>query len=109
MSYLVSGNNAMARRRDALLDFSHRLAVARHWAQSHPDDYARVLAAEIGVTRPVARLVFDTDNPVPVPIDTAMIVDEQKTIDCFLAAGIIHARLDAAKLFDPSFNAALAE
>ncbi len=108
LSYLVAGNDAIARRRDPLLDFSHRLAVARHWAQAHPDDYARVLAAEIGVTRPVARLVFDTDTPVPVPIDTAVIADEQKTIDRYLAAGIIHARLDAAKLFDPSFNAAQA-
>ena len=108
LSYLVAGNGAIARQRDALLDFSHRLAVARHWAQTHSDHYARVLAAEIGVTQPVARLVFDTETPVPVPIDAGVVADEQKTIDRYLAAGIIHARLDATKLFDASFNAALA-
>ena len=108
LSYLVATNDAIARRRDALLDFSHRLASARRWAQAHPADYARVLAAEIGVTQPVARLVFDTEVPVPIPIDQRVIADEQKTADRYLAAGIIHARLDATRVFDASFNGALA-
>ena len=108
LSYLVASDDAIARRRDALLDFSRRLAVARRWAQSHPDDYARVLAGEIGVTQPVARLVFDTEVPVPIPIDQRVIADEQKTADRYLAAGIIHARLDATRVFDASFNGALA-
>lgn len=73
LSYLVATDAATARCRDALLDFSRRLAVARRWAQAHPDDYARVLAAEIGVTQPVARLVFDTEIPVPVPIDAVSV------------------------------------
>jgi sulfonate transport system substrate-binding protein len=108
LSYLVATNDAISRRPDALLDFSHRLAVARRWAQAHPDDYARVLAAEIGVTQPVARLVFDTELPVPIPIDARVVADEQKTADRYLAAGIIHARLDANRVFDASFNEALA-
>ncbi len=108
LSYLVATNDAIARRRNALLDFSHRLAAARRWAQVHPDDYARVLAAEIGVEQRVARLVFDIEVPVPIPIDDQVIADEQKTADRYLAAGIIHARLDAARVFDASFNEALA-
>ncbi len=108
LSYLVATNDAIARRRNALLDFSHRLAAARRWAQVHPDDYARVLAAEIGVEQRVARLVFDIEVPVPIPIDEQVIADEQKTADRYLAAGIIHARLDAARVFDASFNEALA-
>ena len=107
LSYLVATNDAIARRRDALLDFSHRLAGARRWAQAHPDDYARALAAEIGVEQRVARLVFDTDAPVPVPIDARVIADEQKTADRYLAAGIIHSRVNAGTAFDASFNATL--
>ena len=107
LSYLVATNAAIARRRDALMDFSRRLVVARRWAQLHPDDYARVLAAEIGVAQPVARLVFDTEIPVPIPIDARVIADEQQTADRYLSAGIIHARLDAAGVFDASFNGAL--
>ena len=108
LSYLVASDDAIALRRDAVLDFSHRLAVARRWAQAHPDDYARALAAEIGVTQPVARMVFDTELPTPIPIDDRVIADEQKTADRYLAAGIIHARLDATRVFDASFNEALA-
>ena len=108
LSYLVATDAAIARRRDALLDFSRRLAAARRWALAHPDAYARVLAAEIGVTESVARLVFDTDQPTPAPIDGRLIADEQGTADRFRAAGIIRARLDAAPLFDASFNGALA-
>ena len=107
LSYLVATNDAIAHRRDALLDFSRRLAIARRWATAHPDDYARALAAEIGVEQRVARLVFDTDAPVPVPIDARLIADAQKTADRSLAAGVIHARLDAAPAFDASFNATL--
>jgi hypothetical protein len=36
-----------------------------------------------------------------------VIRDEQKTADRYLAAGVIHGRLDAARVFDTSFNQAL--
>jgi sulfonate transport system substrate-binding protein len=107
LSYLVATDEAIARRRAALLDFTRRLAAARHWAKAHPEDYARVLATEIGVSQPVARLVFDTETPWPVPIDATVIADEQKTADRYLAAGLIRTRLDAPRLFDASFNEAL--
>ena len=107
LSFLVAGDPAIVRHRAALLDFCHRLAAARRWASAHPDEYARVLAAEIGVGQPVARLVFDTDAPVPVAIDSHVVADEQRTVDRYLAAGGIRTRLTAAPLFDTSFNAAL--
>jgi sulfonate transport system substrate-binding protein len=107
LSYLVASDDAIARRRAALLDFCRRLVVARRWADAHRDDYARVLAAEIGVSQPVARLVFETETPVPVPIDAQVVADEQRIADRYLAAGVIRTRLDAARLFDPSFNEVL--
>jgi sulfonate transport system substrate-binding protein len=108
LSYLVATNEAITQKRAALLDFARRLAAARRWAKAHPDEYARVLAAEIGVSQPVARLVFDTETPWPVPIDATVIADEQKTADLYLASGLIPTRLNAPALFDASFNQALA-
>ena len=108
LSYLVAADAAIAARRPALLDFARRLAVARRWATAHPDAYARVLAAEIGTTEPVARLIFDTENPVPVAIDAQVIDDEQKTADLYFNARLIHTHLDAPALFDASFNESLA-
>jgi len=107
LSYLVAADDAIANRRGPLLDFCRRLAVGRRWAQTHPDDYARVLAAEIGVTQAVARRVFDTETPVPIPIDDRVVADEQLTADLYFHARIIPARLDAGSLFDRSFNGAL--
>ena len=108
LSFLLASDDAIARRRDALLDFCRRLAVARRWAEAHRDEYAAVLAAEIGVSQPVARLTFDTETPVAVPINAQVMADEQRTADRYLAAGVIRTGLDAARLFDASFNPALA-
>ncbi len=107
LSYVTATDSAIADRRPLLNEFCHRLALARRWAQAHPAEYARVLAADVGVSEAVARLTFDTDSPVPVPVDTGVIVDEQKIADRYRAAGLIRMPVDAAKLFDVSFNAAL--
>jgi sulfonate transport system substrate-binding protein len=107
LSYVVASDTAIGQRRAALLDFCRRIAIARRWAQAHPQDYASVLAAEIGVSEKVARLVFDTETPLPVPIDTAVIADEQKTADRYANSGLVRTRLEAPRLFDASFNAAL--
>lgn len=107
LSYLIATDRAIAARRPALADFCRRLAAARRWALAHPDDYARVLAAEIGVSEPVARLTYTTDNTTPVAIDAGVIADEQRTIDLYTQAKLIHTRLDAKTLFDASFNETL--
>lgn len=108
LSYLVAADTAIAARRPALLDFARRLAGARRWAKAHPDAYARVLAVEIGISEPVARLIFDTESPVPIAIDAQVIADEQKTADLYFNAKLIRTQLDATTLFDASFNESLA-
>ena len=107
LSYVTAADSAITDRRPMLIEFCRRLAVARRWAQTHPAEYSRVLAADVGVSEPVARLTFDTDAPVPVPVDAGVIADEQKVADRYRAAGLIRTRLDAARLFDASFNMAL--
>lgn len=107
LSYLVASDTAIAHKRDALLDFTARLATARRWAATHQDEYAAVLAADIGVTAAVAQLIFERDTPMPVPIDEQVMQDQQKTVDRYVAAGVVRSRLDARRIFDASFNAAL--
>ncbi len=107
LSYMVARNDAIEHKREALLDFCGRLARARLWAVQHRDEYAAVLASEIGVTPAVARLIYEREAPLPVPIDEGVVRDQQKTADRYLGAGVIRSRLDAAKLFDASFNGAL--
>ncbi len=65
------------------------------------------MAAEIGVGETVAQLMLDTEMPVPVAIDDHVIADEQRVADLYLAARIIHTRVDARTAFDPSFNVTL--
>ena len=48
-----------------------------------------MLAADIGVSEAVARLVFETDAPVTVPIDARVIADEQAVADRYRAAGLV--------------------
>jgi len=107
LSYVVATDRAIGMQRDQLLDFSRRLVAARRWAASHPDEYARVLAAEIGVPVPVARLTFDTDVPIPVPIDEQVVADQQRTVDRYTKAGVIRSSLNTNKMFDPWFNEVL--
>jgi sulfonate transport system substrate-binding protein len=111
---LLSGLNfqtatltAIDARPAALTDYMRRLNVAWRWAASNPDAYATALAAEIGVTVPVAKLAFQTDVPVPVAIDDSVAAAEQRTADRYLAAGLLREKLTVASLFDRSFNGAV--
>ncbi len=104
LSYVVSTDRASGALRPQLLDFNRRLVAARRWADTHRDEYAAALAAEIGVPIPVARLTHDTEAPLPVAIDEQVIADEQRLADRYTRAGVIRTRLDAGKMFDLSFN-----
>ena len=53
-------------------------------------------------TPPVLGITFDC-------FDAQVVADEQRPADRYLAAGVVRAGLDAARLFDASFNPALAE
>lgn len=107
LSYQIATDTAIARDHSTLLDFVRRVAIARRWAQKNPDAYASVLAAEIGVSLEVARLTFETDIPLPLPIDAQVVADQQRVADRYTAAGVIHSRQDATTGFDRSFNSAV--
>ncbi len=104
LSFVSATVDCISEKPAALADFLQRLANARIWAIAHPDVYAQVIAAEIGISVPVARAAFDHELVRPVPIDAAVVADEQRTADRYLAAGLLHGRLDAAAAFDHGFT-----
>jgi len=105
LGFQTATTGAIKAKRAALSDFLHRHAQARRWALTHADDYARVLAAEIGVSVPIAQRTLQFDNIGPVQIDDQVIADEQRTADRYLRAHLLRSHLDAAPIFDRSFNA----
>jgi sulfonate transport system substrate-binding protein len=107
LNFQTATQTAIDTRPAALTDYLRRLNNAWRWAAANPDAYAAVLAAEIGVSVPVAKLAFQTDVYVPVAIDDGVVAAEQRTADRYLSANLLHARLDAATVFDRSFNSAV--
>jgi sulfonate transport system substrate-binding protein len=105
LSFQTATTSAIKNKRAALTDFLHRHAQARRWALTHADDYARVLAAEIGVSEAIAQRTLQFDNIAPVLIDDRVVADEQVTADRYLRAHLLQAHLDAGPIFDRSFNA----
>jgi hypothetical protein len=56
----------------------------------------------------VARLAFTTAPAQAVPIDSAVIADQQCTANLYTEAGVIGRHIEVREFFDSSFNDALA-
>ncbi len=108
LSFQLARPEAISEKRALLHDFLGRYARAKLWALDHEQDYARALAAEIGVSEEVALWSFRSEGSRPVPIDASVIAGEQGTADLYAEARLIPQKLDAASAFDRSFNAAVA-
>lgn len=107
LSYQSATLEAIATKREALADFVGRLAAARLWALDNSDAYAGIWAKTVGVDPAIAKHTFGVERARPVPIDPAVIGDQQATADLWKGFGIIPRRLDAGAIFDPGFNSAL--
>jgi sulfonate transport system substrate-binding protein len=107
LGYLSATDTAISGRRDAVADVVRRAAYAARWANVHVDEYARSWSAQVGIGFDVARFSFATAPTLPVPIDEAVIADQQRTADLYTEAGVINRHIDVRGFFDASFNAAL--
>jgi sulfonate transport system substrate-binding protein len=109
LGFQVAAPAALAdpRRQAAIGDYVVRLARARLWADGHRDDWATTWAEEAGIPRAVALVSVRRAQQRPVPIDVAVIKEEQTEADAFSAAGLIKGRVDIAALVDRRFNAAV--
>lgn len=105
-SYLVAGLGAIRDKRAALTDFARRLNRARQWALQHPDQYADVWAKSTGNSPAVARRWFARAQIHGVPIDDALVADQQSIVDLYAKAGVINKGFSVSQAFDRSFNIA---
>ena len=108
LGYLNALDTAIAGKREQVADVVRRAARAARWANGHVDDYARYWSGLVGVNFDVAKFSFETAPTLPVPIDEAVIADQQRTADLYTDAGVINRHIDVRGFFDASFNTALA-
>lgn len=110
LSFAVASETALATKRVLLADYAARLARARAWALKDPAPYAAVWSKLIGLPEAVPLRWFGRAQYRAVPIDAAVIADEQRIIDLYVRAGLIpKARAPRAEaILDPGFSEALA-
>ncbi|CCD99422.1 ABC transporter substrate-binding protein [Bradyrhizobium sp. STM 3809] len=109
LSFQVATPTAIKEHRAALEDFVQRLAAARAWSLGHVESYAETWGKLMNIP-PAVPLNWPKRAQVRiVPIDDAVVADEQKTIDLYTRTGLIKERLDAAAILDRSFTAAIAK
>jgi sulfonate transport system substrate-binding protein len=87
-------------RRAALADVLTRVAREFNWAQQHPDEYAKAIAKETGVSLDDARTTVDA---FPFKITQFLPEDlkaEQALGDAFFEAGEITKKVDVNTIYD---------
>ncbi|GJE46515.1 ABC transporter substrate-binding protein [Methylobacterium soli] len=110
LSFAVASDTALKAKRALLADYASRLAQARAWALKDPAPYAALWSKLIGMPEAVPLRWFGRAQYRAVPIDAAVIADEQRIIDLYVRAGLIpQARSPRAEaILDASFSEALA-
>ncbi len=97
---MVASSASIAAKRPLIEDFLARQARAQAWAQKHPEEYARLYAAQTGLAVEVTRSVVRHMNYRYAPIDDAVIRDHQEVADLYLAAGVIRQPVNVSAAFD---------
>lgn len=104
LSFQAARDDAIASRRPELEDFVRRLTVARRWANENIPAYAKSWSALMNVPEPVAVQWFTRARTRVVPIDDAVVRDEQGNIDLYSRAGLVRRRIQAEDILDRSFT-----
>jgi sulfonate transport system substrate-binding protein len=106
LSFAVASDAALKGKRAQLADFGRRLVAARTWALKDPAPYAAVWSKLIGLPEAVPLRWFSRAEYRAVPIDEAVIADEQRNIDLYVRSGLIpQARAPKAEaILDRSFE-----
>jgi sulfonate transport system substrate-binding protein len=109
LSFVVATPDAIRDKRAALEDFVRRLTAARAWSQDHVEGYAETWGRLMNIPAAVAVNWLQRARIRIVPIDDAVVTDEQKTIDLYFHAGLIKQKLDASDMVERSFSDAIAK
>ncbi len=112
---ILSGNYLVCAHVDALADpekvkligeYLRLLTKAYTWGAAHPDEWAKVVARNIGVPLAYVQDEFRRRSDVYElrPITPAAIASQQEVADVFTRAGLIPHRVDVRPLWDDRFN-----
>ena len=104
LGFQVASPSAVSGKSAALRDYLQRLAKAREWTRSHPDEWAAAWAKEAGIPVSVAKVAVQRADQHAVPIDDSLVTSEQATADAFTAAGLVPGKVDIARIVDRRFN-----
>lgn len=109
LGFQIASLQAIETKRALLSDFIIRLAKARHWANTHHDEYAAIWAKLMGFPVAVPQHWFARSTEDLVATDAQVIADEQRVIDLYAGAGLLASAFDAARALDADFNPAIAQ
>ncbi|WP_030384215.1 ABC transporter substrate-binding protein [Streptomyces sp. NRRL S-241] len=87
-------------------DYLKRLQRAQEWVFKHPEEWAKVWAKETGLPYEVALDAVKRSNGtrVPVAVDDAAVVSEQKIADTFTELKLIPGKVVFKDFVDTRFN-----
>jgi sulfonate transport system substrate-binding protein len=112
----LSGNYLVAAHVDALADPAKSALIGKYleatrqgyaWAAAHQDEWAGIIAKDIGVPQPYVQDEFHRKSALYSlrPVDDAAIASQQAVADVFAEQKLIPARVDVRPLWDNRFNA----
>ncbi|WP_065751194.1 ABC transporter substrate-binding protein [Bradyrhizobium paxllaeri] len=107
LGFQVATPNAIRDKRPELEDFVRRLAAARAWSAGNVASYAETWGKLMNIPTSVPLNWLTRAKIRITPIDDAVVVDEQKTIDLYFRSGLIKQNLNAADIVDRSFSEAI--
>ncbi|WP_026927233.1 ABC transporter substrate-binding protein [Granulicoccus phenolivorans] len=105
-SYVLATDKALADpgKTAAIEDLLQRIRRGYAWAHANPEAWATKYTALTGLKPEVARAVLARENFTFVPIDDAVIAEQQKQADVYHAQGLLRAKLDVSAEYDTRFN-----
>jgi sulfonate transport system substrate-binding protein len=107
LGFQVASPDAIHDKGRELQDFLRRLTAARAWSLTNVNAYAQSWGRLMNIPPAVPINWLGRARIRLVPIDDAVVADEQKTIDLYFRAGLIKQKLNAADLVDRSFSDAI--
>jgi sulfonate transport system substrate-binding protein len=116
----LSGNYLISAHVDALADPNRSAEIGRYlialrdgyaWAAAHQDQWAQVVAKQIGVPLAYVQDEFrrKSDSYTLRPVTEAAIASQQNVADVFAQQKLIPAAVDVRPLWDDRFNSILQE
>jgi sulfonate transport system substrate-binding protein len=101
-NYYVASDKSLndPAKRAALADVLTRIARIFNWAQANPDEYAKAIAKETGISKEDARTTVDAYQFKVTQVLPEDIKAEQDLSDAFFQAGEITKKVDVAEITD---------